>query len=209
MQVIGSHFRDVKLLRPARYVDNRGFFSEAYSKRDYAANGIRNEFVQDNHSLSRKPGVVRGLHFQRPPFAQAKLLRVLRGAIFDVVVDIRIGSPTYGRHIATVLSADDWNQIFIPAGFAHGFCTLQGETEILYKVDHYYSPEHDAGIRWNDPALKIAWPVAEPEAELSEKDRSLPLLLELSADFTYEPAGLGEAREAATGASAAGQARAG
>ncbi|HZT50450.1 MAG TPA: dTDP-4-dehydrorhamnose 3,5-epimerase [Stellaceae bacterium] len=200
MQVISSHFRDVKLLRPARHVDNRGFFSEAYSKRAYAANGIRNEFVQDNHSLSRKKGVVRGLHFQRPPAAQAKLLRVLRGAIFDVVVDIRAGSPTYGRHIATVLSAEDWNQIFIPAGFAHGFCTLQDETEILYKVDNYYSPEHDAGIRWNDPALGIAWPVTAAEAELSEKDRALPLMAELAADFHYEtpaaaaPEGTGRAR---------------
>src|SRR5579885_905941 len=174
MQVISSHFRDVKLLRPARHVDNRGFFSEAYSKRAYAANGIRNEFVQDNHSLSRKKGVVRGLHFQRPPAAQAKLLRVLR--------------------------AEDWNQIFIPAGFAHGFCTLQDETEILYKVDNYYSPEHDAGIRWNDPALGIAWPVTAAEAELSEKDRALPLMAELAADFHYEtpaaaaPEGTGRAR---------------
>ena len=187
MQVISSHFRDVKLLRPARYVDNRGFFSEAYSKRAYAAIGIANEFVQDNHSLSRKKGVVRGLHFQRPPFAQAKLVRVVRGAIFDVVVDIRAGSATYGSHIATVLSAEDWNQIFIPAGFAHGFCTLHDETEILYKVDGYYAPTHDCGIRWNDPALNIAWPVAEPEAELSDKDRKLPPLAECFGAFTYEP----------------------
>ncbi len=187
MQVISSHFRDVKLLRPARHVDNRGFFSEAYSKRVYAEIGIRADFVQDNHSLSRQKGVVRGLHFQSPPFAQAKLLRVLRGAIFDAVVDIRVGSPTYGRHIATVLSAEDWNQIFIPAGFAHGFCTLQPETEILYKVDNYYAPDHECGIRWNDPALNIAWPFPEGEAELSEKDRNLPLLDRLSPFFTYEP----------------------
>ena len=200
MQVISSHFRDVKLLRPMKHVDNRGFFSEAYSRRAYAANGIHTEFVQDNHSLSRKKGVVRGLHFQRPPFAQAKLVRVLRGAIFDVVVDIRSGSPTYGSHIATVLSAEDWNQIFIPAGFAHGFCTLQCETEILYKVDAYYSPDHEAGIRWNDPALNIAWPIAEHEAELSDKDRNLPLMCELGADFAYEPTALGAAGEAATGA---------
>jgi len=185
MQVISSHFRDVKLLRPDRHVDNRGFFSEAYTKRDYAAIGIRNEFVQDNHSLSRKKGVVRGLHFQIAPYAQAKLLRVLRGAIFDVVVDIRRGSPTFGQHIATVLSDADWNQIFVPAGFAHGFCTLQPETEILYKVDHYYSPAHDRGIRWNDPALGIAWPVAEQEAELSDKDRKHPLLAEAPPAFTY------------------------
>jgi dTDP-4-dehydrorhamnose 3,5-epimerase len=188
MQVISSHLSDVKLLRPQRHVDNRGFFSEAYSKRAYAEVGITTEFVQDNHSLSRRKGVVRGLHFQAPPFAQAKLLRVLRGSIYDVVVDIRVNSPTFGRHIATVLSAEDWNQIFIPAGFAHGFCTLLPETEILYKVDNYYSPAHDGGIRWNDPALDIAWPVAEQDAELSDKDRALPFLRETEERFTYEPA---------------------
>jgi dTDP-4-dehydrorhamnose 3,5-epimerase len=188
MQVISSHLLDVKLLRPVRHIDNRGFFSEAYSKRAYAEIGILNDFVQDNHSLSRHKGVVRGLHFQIPPFAQAKLLRVLRGSIFDVVVDIRRRSPTYGRHIATVLSAEDWNQIFIPAGFAHGFCTLTADTEILYKVDNYYSAAHDRGIRWNDPALDIAWPVTELEAEMSEKDRKQPFLSDVEESFTYEPA---------------------
>jgi len=187
MQVLSSHFRNVKLLRPMRHVDNRGFFSEAYSLRDYAAIGIHNDFVQDNHSLSLRRGVVRGLHFQLPPFAQAKLLRVLRGTIFDVVVDIRSGSPSYGQHIATVLSSKDWNQIFIPAGFAHGFCTLEPETEILYKVDNYYSREHDCGIRWNDPSIGIAWPITEAEAELSDKDRTLPLLKDIRAAFDYEP----------------------
>jgi dTDP-4-dehydrorhamnose 3,5-epimerase len=184
MQIISSHLTDVKLLRPVRHVDNRGFFSEAYSQRAYEQIGITNKFVQDNHSLSRRKGVVRGLHFQTPPFAQAKLLRVLRGSIYDVVVDIRVRSPTYGRHIATVLGAQDWNQMFIPAGFAHGFCTLEPETEILYKVDSYYSAAHDCGIRWNDPALDIAWPVPEDEAELSEKDRKLPLLAALGETFT-------------------------
>ena len=186
MQVLSSHFRNVKLLRPMRHVDNRGFFSEAYSRRDYAAIGIHNDFVQDNHSLSLRQGVVRGLHFQLPPFAQAKLLRVLRGTIFDVVVDIRTGSPSYGQHIATVLSAKDWNQIFIPAGFAHGFCTLEPDTEILYKVDNYYSREHDCGIRWNDPTIGIAWPITGSEAELSEKDRNLPLLKSIQDVFAYE-----------------------
>jgi dTDP-4-dehydrorhamnose 3,5-epimerase len=186
MQVLSSHFRDVKLLRPARHVDSRGFFSEAYSKRAYAEIGIVNEFVQDNHSLSRKKGVVRGLHFQIEPFAQAKLLRVLRGAVFDVVVDIRTGSPTYGQHIATVLSDEDWNQIFIPVGFAHGFCTMREETEILYKVDHYYSPAHERGVRWNDPGLGIAWPISKAEAELSEKDKALPLLADLGDVCRFE-----------------------
>ena len=193
MQVLSSHFRDVKLLRPARHVDSRGFFSEAYSKRAYAEIGIVNEFVQDNHSLSRKKGVVRGLHFQIDPFAQAKLLRVLRGAVFDVVVDIRTGSPTYGQHIATVLSEEDWNQIFIPVGFAHGFCTLQEETEILYKVDHYYSPAHERGIRWNDPALGIAWPISKAEAELSDKDKMLPLLADLGEVCTFAAAAVAAA----------------
>jgi dTDP-4-dehydrorhamnose 3,5-epimerase len=186
MQVLSLHFRDVMLLRPQRHTDNRGFFSEAYSKRDYAAIGIKNEFVQDNHSLSRSKGVVRGLHFQAPPHAQAKLLRVLRGSIFDVVVDIRVGSPTFGHHIATVLSSDDWNQIFIPIGFAHGFCTLQTDTEVLYKVDEYYYASHDRGIRWNDSALQIAWPVSELEAEISDKDRQLPRLADLGQIFVYE-----------------------
>jgi dTDP-4-dehydrorhamnose 3,5-epimerase len=190
MEVLSSHYRDVRLLRPKRHVDQRGFFSEAYSRRDYAAIGIMNDFVQDNHSLSRNKGVVRGLHFQRPQFAQAKLLRVLRGSVYDVVVDIRTGSPTFGQHIATVLSAEDWNQIFIPAGFAHGFCTLEPETEILYKVDNYYSPTHDAGILWNDPALGIAWPVSGNEAQLSDKDRRLPLLADLGSVFSYDPADL-------------------
>jgi dTDP-4-dehydrorhamnose 3,5-epimerase len=189
VQVLSSHFRDVKLLRPTRHIDSRGFFSEAYSKRAYAEIGIGNEFVQDNHSLSRKKGVLRGLHFQLEPFAQAKLLRVLRGAVYDVVVDVRTGSPSYGQHIATLLSADDWNQIFVPAGFAHGFCTLQEETEILYKVDNYYSPAHERGIRWNDPALGIAWPITLSEAELSEKDKTLPPLAELGQVFTYVEAG--------------------
>jgi dTDP-4-dehydrorhamnose 3,5-epimerase len=193
MQVLSSHFRDVKLLRPARHVDSRGFFSEAYSKRAYAEIGIVNEFVQDNHSLSRKKGVVRGLHFQIHPFAQAKLLRVLRGAVFDAVVDIRTGSPTYGQHIATVLSEEDWNQIFIPAGFAHGFCTLQEETEILYKVDHYYSPAHERGVRWNDPALGIAWPISKAEAELSEKDKMLPLLADLGDVCSFDGAAVAAA----------------
>jgi dTDP-4-dehydrorhamnose 3,5-epimerase len=192
MQVISSHLLDVKLLRPIRHVDNRGFFSEAYSKRAYTEIGIVSEFVQDNHSLSRRKGVVRGLHFQIPPFAQAKLLRVLRGAVFDVVVDIRRHSPTYGRHIATVLSAEDWNQIFIPAGFAHGFCTLQADTEILYKVDNYYSAAHDRGIRWNDPALDIAWPVPAEEAEISDKDRKQPFLSEIAESFSYEPGSMRE-----------------
>ena len=186
MEVRNCRLHEVKLLRTVRHGDHRGFFSEAYNKRDYAKVGIDCDFVQDNHSLSRKRGVVRGLHFQLAPFAQAKLLRVLRGAVFDVAVDIRTGSPSFGQHVATVLSADDWDQIFIPTGFAHGFCTLQENTEILYKVDNYYSPAHERGIRWNDPALKIDWPVRPDEAELSDKDRAAPLLAEIGQVFVYK-----------------------
>lgn len=185
MEVRDSQLRDVKLLRSPRHVDNRGFFSVAYSRSAFAELGVDNDFVQDNHSLSRKRGVVRGLHFQIAPFAQAKLLRVLRGSLFDVAVDIRAGSPSYGHHVATVLNAEDWDQIFIPAGFAHGFCTLQADTEILYKVDHYYSPAHEGGIRWNDPMLGIAWPVTAADAELSDRDKKLPLLAALGQLFTY------------------------
>src|SRR5690606_10089998 len=146
---------EVKLIVPARHGDTRGFLSETYNKRVLAAAGITVDFLQDNHSLSADSGTVRGLHFQIPPFAQTKLVRVVRGAIYDVAVDLRAGSPTFGRHVAVVLSAEDWNQLLIPAGFAHGFCTLTAEAEVLYKVDQYYSLDHDRGLLWNDPDLAI------------------------------------------------------
>src|SRR5262249_40145881 len=142
MQVVETAIAGVKLLKPVRHVDSRGFFSEVFKENVLRESGIDIHFVQDNHSLSVKKGVVRGLHFQTPPFAQAKLLRVTAGAIFDVAVDIRWGSPNFGRHLAGVLSADDWNQIFIPEGFAHGYCTLEPDTEVIYKVSAYYLPEH-------------------------------------------------------------------
>jgi len=150
---------DLILIEPARFGDDRGFFSEVWSRRTLAAHGITADFVQDNHSLSRQKGVVRGLHFQRPPTAQAKLVRVVRGSILDIAVDIREGSPTYGQHVACELSAANWQQLWIPAGFAHGFVTLEEDTEVLYKVDAYYDRATDAGIAWNDPALAIDWPV--------------------------------------------------
>jgi dTDP-4-dehydrorhamnose 3,5-epimerase len=128
---------------------------------------------------------VRGLHFQLPPFAQAKLVRVTRGAILDVAVDLRSGSPTYGRHAAMEISADNWRQVFVPVGFAHGFCTLEPETEVLYKVSRPYAPAYDRGLRWNDPALAVDWPVGEDEAVLSDRDRSHPLLADLGEVFTY------------------------
>jgi dTDP-4-dehydrorhamnose 3,5-epimerase len=165
---------EVRLIAPDRFGDDRGFFSEVYSRRDFAAAGIAAEFVQDNHSLSAQPGTVRGLHYQLPPFAQAKLVRVVRGAVFDVAVDLRRGSPSFGRHVSAVLSAEAWNRLFVPTGFAHGFCTLEPATEVVYKVTAYYSRDHDRGIRWDDPALGILWPVGPAAAVLSEKDRALP-----------------------------------
>ena len=177
----------VKVLRPARHEDSRGFFSVTFSRAVFAESGIDIEFVQDNHALSPKKGTVRGLHFQVPPFAQHKLVRVVRGAIFDVAVDIRVGSPTFGQHVSAVISADNWNQILVPVGFAHGLVTLEPSTEVIYKVSEVYSPEHDKGLLWNDEALGIAWPVTEAEAILSEKDKRQPRLAALPACFRYEP----------------------
>lgn len=171
LQVMATEIADVKLIVPQIHKDHRGFFSETYNKAGLAELGANLEFVQDNHSLSVDRGVVRGLHFQIPPFAQDKLVRVIRGSVFDVAVDIRWGSPTYGKHVARVISAADWNQFLVPAGFAHGFCTLESNTEVIYKVTNYYSPEHDRGMLWNDPDLGIDWPVTESEAILSDKDK--------------------------------------
>ncbi len=173
----------VLILTPRRVGDDRGFFSEVYNKIRYADAGITADFIQDNHSLSRAAGTIRGLHFQRPPFSQAKLVRVLRGAILDVVIDLRRAAPTFGRHVCVTLSAAAWNQIYVPVGFAHGFCTLEPDTEVFYKVDAYYSAAHDAGILWNDPALGISWPVDAGTARLSDKDKRLPRLGELAEIF--------------------------
>ncbi len=176
---------DVKRLVPRVFGDERGAFAETYSQRALEAAGLQVAFVQDNHSISRAKGVVRGLHFQKPPRAQGKLVRVTRGAIFDVAVDIREGSPTYGRHVGTMLSAENWAQLWVPPGFAHGFCTLEPDTEVLYKVTDYYAPESDSGIAWDDPALGIDWPVTAAEATLSDKDRRLPKLADLGPVFQF------------------------
>lgn len=185
MQVRTAAIPEIKVMQLTRHADRRGFVSETYKRRDFVEAGIDCEFVQDNHTLSVDAGVVRGLHFQIPPFAQAKLIRVARGRIFDVAVDIRHGSPSFGRHVAVELSSEDWNQIFVPAGFAHGFCTLEPNTEVLYKVTSYYSPAHDRGLLWNDPALAIDWPVDPRDAVLSEKDKKWPRLSELPEFFRY------------------------
>ena len=183
MQVEHLNIPDVRLLSPRKHGDRRGFFSETYNKKAFAALGIDIDFVQDNHSYSADKGTVRGLHFQTPPFAQDKLVRVARGSVFDIAVDLRQGSSSYGRHVSAVLSADAWNQILVPIGFAHGFMTLEPDTEVIYKVSNYYAPDHDKGLLWNDPALGINWPISDDEAVFSEKDGKLPRLAELVTPF--------------------------
>lgn len=173
------------MITPPKFGDHRGFFSETYNKRALAEAGLDLEFVQDNHSLSAQKGTLRGLHFQTPPFGQDKLVRVTRGAILDVAVDLRRGSPTYGQHVSAELSAESWSQLLVPIGFAHGFVTLEPDTEVLYKVTQYYSPECDRGLLWNDPDLGIPWPVAEADAILSDKDRKHPRLRDLPDIFIY------------------------
>jgi dTDP-4-dehydrorhamnose 3,5-epimerase len=165
---------DIKIISPKRHGDSRGFFSETYNKKSFSEAGINLDFVQDNHSLSEHAGTLRGLHYQGHPFAQDKLVRVVRGRILDVAVDIRQGSPTFGQWVAAEISADKWNQILVPIGFAHGILTLEPNTELIYKVTNYYSPQHDFGIRWDDPQLKIDWPFAADKIMLSDKDKKQP-----------------------------------
>ena len=167
---------EVLLLQSSQHKDARGFFSETYNKKIFAEAGIDLDFVQDNHSLSVNAGTVRGLHFQSPPYAQAKLVRVVKGRILDIAVDVRRASPTFGQYVSAEISADKWNQILIPVGFAHGLCTLEPDTEVVYKVTNYYSAKCDLGVRWNDPEIGINWPVSDAQAQLSEKDRLLPFL---------------------------------
>ncbi|MFT0861700.1 dTDP-4-dehydrorhamnose 3,5-epimerase [Ancylobacter sp. G4_0304] len=174
---------DVVLVEPRRFGDARGYFCETYKKSAFDAFGLDLSFVQDNESLSRVVGVVRGLHFQTPPFAQAKLVRAVRGAIFDVAVDIRKGSSSYGAWVGATLSGENGHQLLVPRGFAHGFCTLEPDTIVAYKVDAPYSQPHDAGILWNDPALAIEWPVAAEAVTLSDKDLALPLLADYPTPF--------------------------
>lgn len=176
MELIPTDIPDVKILQPKKFGDHRGFFSEVFNDKTLASLGIASRFVQDNHSLSVEKGVVRGLHYQIQPMSQEKLIRVVKGAILDVAVDIRRGSPTFGRHVAVEISAQLWNQIYVPVGFAHGFVTLEPNTEVLYKVTSYYSPQHERGIRWNDPQLGIAWGIDPTAATLNKRDAEFPLL---------------------------------
>jgi dTDP-4-dehydrorhamnose 3,5-epimerase len=182
------------VIKPRRFADDRGWFSETYNARKLADHGITNAFCQDNQSLSRAAGTLRGLHFQRAPFAQAKLIRCLSGRIFDVAVDIRRGSPTFGRWIGTILTADDGRQLYIPAGYAHAFLTLEPDCMVAYKVDAFYSADADGGIAWDDPAIAIDWPL-DGTPQLSAKDAALPPLSEFDADFAYDGEPLGELRE--------------
>jgi dTDP-4-dehydrorhamnose 3,5-epimerase len=183
MQIEDAAIPAVKIVTPKRHGDARGFFSEVYGRAAWRAAGMDLDFVQDNHSFSAPAGVIRGLHFQTAPFAQDKLVRVVRGRILDVAVDLRRGSPSFGRHVAVELSAENWRQMLIPVGFAHGFCTLEPDCEVLYKVTNVYSPAHDRGLAFDDPALGIAWGVDPAKAVLSEKDRKHPRLAELGPQF--------------------------
>lgn len=184
MDVIDTSIADVKLITPPRFGDKRGFFSEIYNRRALAEIGVTVEFIQENHAYSADAGTLRGLHFQCPPATQTKLLRVLRGAALDVCVDLRHGSPTFGQHVMAELTAESGQQILCPQGFAHGILTLKPHTEIAYKVDAYYAPELDLGVRFDDPELAIDWPLPEDKLILSEKDRHQPFLRDLPEIFT-------------------------
>ncbi len=186
MQIEETALPGVLILTPARFGDHRGFFSESWNRRTLAEHGIELDFVQDNHSLSRQAGTVRGLHFQAPPHAQAKLVRCGRGALFDVAVDIRRGSPTYGQWIGVELSAENGRQLLIPEGFLHGFVTRAPDTEILYKCTDYYAPECDGAVRFDDPEIGIDWGIAPGKAILSQKDTAAPLLRDFESPFIYE-----------------------
>lgn len=175
------------LLSPTRFGDDRGWFSEVYNEKTFSVYGINDRFVQDNHSQSIPVGTLRGLHFQTGPFEQAKLVRCIRGRIFDVAVDIRRGSPTFGQWVGAELSAENGRQLFVPVGFAHGFLTLEPSTEVTYKVSNLYSPENDGGILWSDPQIGIEWPLPRGvEPILSPKDERQPLLRDFDSPFDYD-----------------------
>ena len=177
MKFISTDIEGVILIEPKVFEDSRGVFFECYQKDLFSKQGINRDFVQDNHSRSQK-GALRGLHYQAHPKAQAKLVRVIKGSVFDVAVDLRKESKTFGKHMAVTLSAENKKMLYVPEGFAHGFCVLEEGTEFVYKVSEYYSPEHERGIIWNDPDLKIEWPNLDGEFLLSDKDQKFPTLKE-------------------------------
>ena len=183
LKIEAAEITDVKIITPMKFSDRRGFFSEVYSRQSFSEVGIDLDFVQDNHASSANVGTLRGLHFQSPPFAQAKLVRVGRGRIVDVVVDLRRSSPTFGMHVTTELSADNWRQLLVPIGFAHGYVVVEPDTEVLYKVTEYYAPRYEHGLAWDDPALRINWGIASEQAILSDRDRRHPRLADLPTFF--------------------------
>lgn len=183
MKKLETKLQDAFLLEPTVHGDHRGFFVESYNKETFKQLGIDIDFVQDNHSLSAIPGTLRGMHYQLEPKAQTKLVRVTRGTIYDVIVDVRQGSPTFGQWQGFILSAENKRQLLVPKGFAHGFCTITPDVEVQYKVDELYSPEHDAGIAWDDPELDIDWPMSN--VILSDKDGKLPTLGNAQNNFVY------------------------
>ena len=185
MKVKCLSIADVKLVTPTRLSDARGFFSETWKQSQFAEIGIPGPFVQDNHAFSRDRSVVRGLHLQIGAVAQGKLVGVPRGAIWDVVVDVRRGSPTYGKHAASVLSAENWRHLWVPVGFLHGYCTLEPNTSVVYKVTAEYDKSAERGVVWNDPDLTLPWPVLADQAIISEKDKALPRLAECPLWFTF------------------------
>lgn len=179
-----------RLIVPRRHPDERGWFAETFHERRLRALGIDCRFVQDNQSCSKRKGTLRGMHFQAPPAEQAKLISVLRGKILDVAVDVRRGSPTFGKHVSAELSADSGHQLYIPAGFAHGVLTLENDVVVNYKVSGFYAPAHEGGIRWDDPDVGVAWPIEPGAITLTEKDRRLPLLKDFDSPFAYNGAPL-------------------
>jgi dTDP-4-dehydrorhamnose 3,5-epimerase len=185
MDVIAAALPEVKIFAPTRRRDRRGLFAEIWSRRGLTAFGIHADLVQENHVVSDGPYTLRGLHFQVPPFAQGKLVRVIAGAIFDVAVDIRHGSPSFGRHSAVILSRAQWNQVWIPPGFAHGYLTLEPDTEVLYAVSEAYAPDYERGIAWDDPALAIPWPLDGRAPTLSPRDCDLPVLADCEPFFRH------------------------
>lgn len=184
MEVIKTELEGVVIFEPRLFKDDRGYFFESFSQREFDEKVRPVKFVQDNESKSVY-GVLRGLHFQKPPFAQSKLVRVIQGAVLDVAVDIRVGSPTYGKHVAVELTAENHRQLFIPRGFAHGFSVLTDEVVFQYKCDNFYAPQSEGAIAWNDPALGIDWRIPEASVILSEKDKHHPLLKDLPETFYY------------------------
>ena len=186
MQIEPLEIPEIQVITPKIFRDERGFFSETFNSASLREAGFNHDFVQDNHAMSRDVGVVRGLHFQIDPSAQGKLVRVVKGSILDVAVDVRHGSPTFGRHVSRTLSAENWEQLWVPVGFAHGYCTLEPDTEVIYKVTNFYDPANERGIQFDDPALAIRWPVDRAGAQLSAKDLENKPLSEHPVYFKYE-----------------------